>query len=227
MQYLSERLDATRAGRPREDEEGSRHRAVAADQRQRLLDATEQLVAERGIAGATIERIAKRAGVSSVSFYEHFGSREEVAAAAFERAVTEARAGLDAAVPAGLAWPDQVRGGLRALLAAIAAEPARATLCLVEGQRGGAALRERYEAMLDLALPKLRQGRLLDSAAEDLPEALEEATVAGVAWLLRERLETGGAEGIDELLPRLLDFVLAPYLGEGEALRLAVAGGSG
>jgi len=226
MQYLSDRLKATKTGGPHEDGREARHRAVADQQRQRLLDATELLMAERGAAGTTIERIAKRARVSSVSFYDHFASREEAFVATFDRAVAEMRGGLSAAVPAGLAWPEQIRAGLRALLAAIAAEPARARMCLVESQKGGPALLERYEAALDLALPKLRQGRLLDSAAEDLPEALEEATVAGVAWLLRERLETTGVEGIEELLPRLVDVVLGPYLGGGDAVPLGLAGGS-
>lgn len=225
MQYLSDRLNATTTGRPHEDGREARHRAVAERQRERLLDAAEQLMAERGAAGATIERIAKRARVSSVSFYDHFASREEACCASFDRAVAETRAALAAAVPAGLSWPERVRVALRALLEEIAARPARARMCLVESQRGGPALLERYEAALDLALPRLREGRLLDSAAEDLPETLEEATVAGVAWLLREQLETRGAEGMEELLPRLVDVVLGPYLGGGEVPRLTVAGG--
>jgi AcrR family transcriptional regulator len=226
MQYLSDRLNATKTGGPREDGREARHRAVATEQRRRLLDATERLVAERGAAGTTIDRIAKRARVSSVSYYDHFASREDAIVAAFDRGVAESRAALAAALPAGLSWPEQVRVGLRALLELVEDEPARARMCLVEAQKGGPALLERYEAALDLALPKLREGRLLDSAAEDLPETLEEATVAGVAWLLRERLETGGPEGVRELLPRLVDVVLAPYLGSGEAGRLSLAGGS-
>lgn len=226
MQYLSDRLNATKTGGPRDEGREARHRAVATQQRRRLLDATEQLVAERGAAGATIERIAKRARVSSVSYYDHFASREDAVLAAFDRAVAESRAALAAAVPAALPWPEQVRAGLRALLEQVEAEPARARMCLVEAQKGGPALLERYEAALDLALPKLREGRLLDSAAEDLPETLEEATVAGVAWLLRERLEASGVEGTGELLPRLVDVVLGPYLGGREAGRLSLAGGS-
>ena len=225
MPYLSDRLNATKTGGPHDEGREARHRAVASQQRQRLLDATELLMAERGAFGTTIERIAKQARVSSVSFYDHFASREEAFVAAFDRAVTETRAALLGAVPAGLVWPEQVRAGLRALLAAIAAEPERARMCLVESQKGGAALLGRYEAALDLALPKLREGRLLDSAAEDLPETLEEATVAGVAWLLREQLETSGADGVEELLPRLVDVVLDPYLGGGEAARLSLARG--
>lgn len=226
MQYLSDRLNATKTGGPRDDGREARHRAVATEQRRRLLDATELLVAERGVAGTTIDRIAKRARVSSVSYYDHFASREDAVAAAFDRAVAESRAALGAAVPAGLSWSEQVRAGLRALLELVEAEPARARMCLVEAQKGGPALLDRYEAALDLALPKLCEGRLLDTAAEDLPETLEEATVAGVAWLLRERLETAGPEGVGELLPRLVDVVLAPYLGSDEPGHLSLAGGT-
>ena len=77
--------------------------------------------------------------------------------------------------------------------------------------------------MLDSAAAKLREGRRLDSAAGDLPGVLEETTAAGVAWLLRERLETAGAERVEEMLPGLIEIVLGPYLGSAEALRLAVA----
>jgi AcrR family transcriptional regulator len=225
MQYLSDRLKAVRTGGPDDEGREARHRAVSVQQRERLLDATERIVAEQGAAGATIERVAKLARVSSASFYQHFEGREELLLAAFDGAVEEEAAALAAAVRADLPWPDQVREGLRLLLAAIEARPQRAWMCLVESQRGGVALQERYEAGLDRALPVLRQGRLLDSAADDLPETLEEATAAGVAWLLRERLEGGGAAGIGELLPQLAEIVLGPYLGGGEALRLSVAGG--
>ncbi|MCW2988197.1 MAG: transcriptional regulator, TetR family [Solirubrobacterales bacterium] len=224
MQYLSERLLATETARSRGEGEGQRE--VANQQRQRILAATERLMAERGCAGTTIEGIAKQARVSSVTFYDHFASKEEAFVASFERAVEEGRALLADEVPPDLPWPEQVREGLQALLGTIAANPERAKMVLVESQRGARALLGRHEAVLDSAVPKLREGRRL-AAPEELPETLEEATVAGVAWLLRERLESTGAEGIEELLSRLLDVVLGPYLGSAEALRLTVARGEG
>jgi AcrR family transcriptional regulator len=195
MQYLSQRLAAeparTRVGTPPRD-------PVGAGQRERILDATEQLIAEKGATGATIEAIVKRAGVSSVTFYEHYDDKEECFVAAFDRAVE----GLRATVPAGLPGPDRVRGVLAALLAAIDAEPARARLCFVEAQRGGPQLRARYEAELDVV-------------AAELPDALGQAIVGGLAWLVRERLELGGGEGVQDLLPRMSEIVLDPYLADG------------
>jgi AcrR family transcriptional regulator len=226
MQYLSERLHATKTGKPRGEREAHRE-AVAAEQRGRILAATELLIADRGCAGTTIERIAKQARVSSITFYDHFAGKEEAFVAAFDLAVGEGRARLAKAAPPELPWPEQVREGLRALLATIAANPARARMCLVESQKGGPALLARYEAALDGAVAKLSEGRLLDEAAGGLPESLEETTAAGVAWLLRERLETGGAGGIEEMLPRLVDVALAPYLGSAEALHLVATAGEG
>jgi AcrR family transcriptional regulator len=225
MQYLSQRLLATKTKKPRGEQ--TAHRPdVAADQRQRLLAATEQLIAERGCPGATIERIAKRARVSSVTFYDHFAGKEDAFVAAFERASGEARVRLQEETPAGLPWPEQIRAGLRVLLVEIAANPERAKLCLVEAPRGGPQLLAHYERTLDRAVLKLREGRLFGSVADDLPAATEETTAAGLAWLLRERLETAGAEGIERMLPELIDVALRPFIGSAEALRLgAVAGG--
>lgn len=225
MQYLSERLLATKKGRPRGGRETPRD-AVAAQQRERLLVATERLMAERGCAGTTIERIAKGARVSSITFYDHFASKEEALVAAFERVVGEIRVGLAREVPAGLPWPEQIRAGLRTLLATIAAKPEWGRVCFIETQRGGPGLLAHYEAVLDSAVPKLREGRRFATDAGDLPETLEETTVAGIAWLVRERLEgDDGAEvAVEEMLPELLDVALRPYLGAEEARRLALAG---
>jgi len=171
---------------------------VAATQRERILTATERLIAEKGATGATIEGIVALAGVSSVTFYEHFNDKEACFVAAFDRAVGELRA----AVPAEPSGPDQARQVLAGLLRAIDADPARARLCFVEAQRGGRQLRAHYEAALD-------------AVAVELPDSLGQAIVGGLAWLLRERLELGGGEGVQDLLPRMTEIVLDPYLADG------------
>lgn len=192
MQYLSQRL----AAEPVRTRDAEPPRGVlAGSQRERILDATEQLIAEVGAPAATIEAIVKRAGVSSVTFYEHFRNKDECFVAAFDRAVEELRA----AVPASPASPEQV---LAALLEAIDAEPARARLCFVEAQKGGPRLRARYE-------------EALDAIAAELSDSLGQAIVGGLAWLVRERLELGGGEGVRGLLPRMTEIVLDPYLADG------------
>jgi AcrR family transcriptional regulator len=195
MQYLSQRLAVESTGT---GEDRRPPGPVAATQRERILAATELLIGEKGCAGTTIEGIVKEAGVSSVTFYEHFADKEECFAATFDRAVGELRA----AIPAELSGPDDAREALAALLEAIDAEPGRGRLCFVEAQKGGPLLLAHYEATLD-------------AVASELSDSLGQALVGGLAWLLRERLELGGGEGVRDLLPRMSEIVLDPYLAHG------------
>jgi AcrR family transcriptional regulator len=214
MQYLSQRLaskPASKRGRGRDPG------ALPPPQRERILDAAEHLIAERGCAGTSIESIVKAAGVSSVTFYEFFAGKEECFVATFDRAVEaggDALAHAAAGDPAAgeLSWPEQIATGLRALTRLIVAEPERARLCLVEAQTGGPELSARFEATLDRVAAKLREGRALETAPADLPASHEEATAGALAWLLRERLEAGDAEGLEALYPELIDIALAPYI---------------
>ncbi len=199
MQYLSQRL-AVEAPEAREVE---RPRGpVAGSQRERLLVATQRLIAEKGATATTIEAIVKRAGVSSVTFYEHFRDKEECFLATFEKALEEIGVEVRAAVPAGAARADRVRAGLAALLAAIDAEPERARLCFVEAQKGGPRMRGRYD-------------EALDAAASALGDPLGQGLAGGLAWLLRERLELGGGGSVQDLLPRMTEVVLSPQPADG------------
>lgn len=221
MQYLSQRLASKPA--PKRGK-GPAPGVLAAPQRERILDATERLIAESGCAGTSIEAIVKAAGVSSVTFYEFFDGKEACFVAAFDRAVD---AGADklalAASGEELTWPEQIATGLRALTTLIATEPRRARLCLVEAQTGGAELSAHFEAALDRVAAKLRDGRALKTAPPDLPATHEEATAGALAWLLRERLERGDMEGLEALYPQLVDIALAPYLEGGKPLAVSPA----
>lgn len=199
MQYLSQRLAAEPA---RTRDEQRPRGTLAGDQRERLLDATEALIAEKGATGTTIEAIVKEAGISTVTFYEHFRNKDECFVAAFERAVEELRTEVVAAIPTGAAWSEQVGAGLDVLLTALDAEPARARLCFVEAQRGGREMAARYDAALD-------------AVAVALDDSLGQAIAGGLAWLLRERLELGGEGSVRDLLPQMTDVVLAPGPAHG------------
>lgn len=228
MQYLSQRLASKPAQERGKDPAPG---VLAAPQRERILDAAERLVAERGCAGTSIEAIVKAAGVSSVTFYECFEGKEECFASAFDRAIEEtaeelARAAAGDPAAGGLSWPEQIATGLRAVTELIPARPESARLCLVEAQTGGRALGARFEAVLDRVAAKLREGRGLDTSPADLPATHEEATAGALAWLLRERLECEGEGELEALYPELIDIALAPYL-EGGAQPAAPSGRDG
>jgi len=55
--------------------------------RQRLLDAAFRVCAERGLQGATTREIADAAQVNEVTLFRHFGSKEKLITAVFQRSV--------------------------------------------------------------------------------------------------------------------------------------------
>lgn len=215
---LSERLAKMPPGRhlvPRD--------FVAQNQRERMLLATAELVAERGYQKTTIELIAKTARVALSTFYEQFSSKEDCFLAAFDETVSGAAEVFDELLDPEQAWAEQIASGLEIFLEMVAREPARARLCIVESQAAGGAALARYQAMLEQVAPKLREGRVHNPRSARLPDGLEVAIVGGLAWLVHQRLLTGRVDDIKALLPEMLQVTLTPYVGEVEAGRAADA----
>jgi AcrR family transcriptional regulator len=215
---LSERLSQLPAAHPPAPTE-----IVAKSQRQRLLAAVTELVAEHGYRGTTIEAIAKRARVALSTFYEHFEDKESCFLAAFDETVADAREVFGELVDSQLPWPQQIATGLEVFLEMVVAEPARAKLCLVEAQAAGSTALARYQEMLESVAPRLREGRELNPHAARLPDGLEVAIAGGLAWLVHQRLTADRAEELKALLPEMLQVTLTPYVGEMEAGRAAEA----
>jgi AcrR family transcriptional regulator len=181
------------------------------------------LVAKRGYRGTTVEQIVKRAGVARVTFYENFENREDCLLACFEQGIEEARTRMAAAaVPAeGRDWPQLVRAGLAALLDYVASEPALARTCLVETVTAGPKALAHYERALGSFTFFFSEGRQLAEQGEELPETLEESIVGGIIWMIHQRLVSGEQDEIPGLLPTMLEFSVAPYVGEELAAKVA------
>jgi AcrR family transcriptional regulator len=81
--------------------------------RQRIIDATRDLIVDGGIDGANIQAIAKRAGVTRPTVYQQFGTRQELLLAVLNEALDRADV---RAVRKALQLPDAgkaVRGMIR------------------------------------------------------------------------------------------------------------------
>jgi len=215
---LSERLAKLPPGRhliPRD--------FVSQNQRERMLLATAELVAERGYQKTTIELIAKTARVALVTFYEHFANKEECFLAAFDESVAAAGQVFTELVDPEQPWIEQISTGLEVFLEMVVAEQARAKLCIVESQAAGGEALARYQSMLELVAPKLREGREHNPRASRLPDGLEVAIVGGLVWLVHQRLIADELDDLKSLLPEMLQVTLTPYVGEVEAARAAEA----
>jgi AcrR family transcriptional regulator len=72
-----------------------------AETRARLLAAAGEIFAEAGVAGASVERIAERAGYTRGAFYGHFADKDELVAALLEERTRRERAEVAALASSG------------------------------------------------------------------------------------------------------------------------------
>jgi AcrR family transcriptional regulator len=199
---------------------------VAQNQRERLISGLTEVLYEVGYRKTTVSLIGRRASVSKSDFYKHFESKDDCFFAAYEAAVERIRRQVVEACSGHGAgeWSLRVRDGIASLLALLAADPALASLSLVEGLRAGRGINDRYLAAVESFVPYLRQDAPTASGGAPVPTATGEAVVGGIASLLGRRVLAGEAEQIDELLPDVLEFALTPYLGVAEARRIISTG---
>lgn len=199
---------------------------VAQNQRERLIAGLTQALYEVGYQETTVSLIGKRAAVSKSDFYKHFGSKDECFIAAYDAAIDRIREQVamacEEATDEGWAW--RVRGAIDALLRLLTAKPALASIALVEGLRAGRGVYDRYQAAVDSYVGYLRQDAPPALVGGEVPKAIDEAVVGGIASLLGRRVLAGDADRLSELFPEILEFALAAYLGEEEARRIVSAG---
>ncbi|WP_084713512.1 TetR/AcrR family transcriptional regulator [Streptacidiphilus rugosus] len=112
----SSAASASSAGGPASPRGGSLRSEYRELTRKRLLDAVREVLEETDYAAATVDEIVRRAGTSRATFYIHFRSKAEAAAALLDR-VTPSDRGIYATLPKALTSPASLRRWLAASLA--------------------------------------------------------------------------------------------------------------
>src|SRR5690606_2141272 len=106
---------------------------VAESQRERMLVAVAEAVAEKGYANTAVADIISRAGVSRRSFYEHFSNKEDCFLAAYDAGVSGLLEEIAAAEEsAGADLVARARAGTETYLELLSDNPAFARTFLIE-----------------------------------------------------------------------------------------------
>jgi AcrR family transcriptional regulator len=199
---------------------------VARNQRQRLISGLTQGLYEVGYQKTTVSLIGQRAAVSKSDFYKHFESKDDCFIAAYDAAIERIRGQLAAACEEaeGEEWSQRVRGAIETLLKLFAAEPALASIALVEGLRAGRGVYDRYQVAIESFVELMRRSEPPRVEGGQVPEATDEAIVGGIGAMLGRRVLAGETEQLTDLFPEILEFVLAAYLGAEEARRIVSSG---
>jgi AcrR family transcriptional regulator len=210
---MAPRLPAGRHGLPRE--------FVAQNQRERIITALVDTVAERGYNATTVANITKAAGVSRRTFYEHFADKEACFLAAYEMVADHIRDSMQVAARSFEEWPQQVRAALATMLRFLAGEPELARVVMIEPIAAGGEIATRHRESMQGFVEILKAGRPEHGGERPLPEATEATLVGGIVSLIVREINAGRSDKLEELLPDLVELTLAPYLGAEEAAKRA------
>lgn len=199
------RLPRGRHGIPRE--------TIVREQRDRILVAMADAMADKGYVGTSVAAVIKRAGVSRETFYEQFRSKEDCFEAAYERAVELLLGRIRRALrpdpktdsgPATRAGEPPIGALLDAYLDGLAAEPAYARLFLVEVYAAGpkaiarrAQLQESFVAVV---------AEILDARTEQQRFACR-TMVAALSAMVTNHVATDDPDGLRELREPMLELV--------------------
>ena len=162
-------------------------------QRERLLEAITEVVAEIGYQAATISKILARARISKITFYELFDNKEQCFLAAYDDALALTFARIEGACAAERQAPaaQRLEAALDALLGFLAEEPAVARMCVVEVLAAGPAGRERRAATMDRFAAMMETFLAEASPDRDLGPIAARALVGGAEEVVYVAVERG------------------------------------
>jgi len=177
---------------------------VRESQRRRLTAAATAVLAERGYGQITVTEVAKRAGVSTSSFYKHFGDLWDCVLAAYEEGAERLTAGIEAAC-GGTEGRDRARAGIEAGLTLLAPEPALAQLLSGDPPSQAGALWTARRSLLARLASMLHHARGGQGGGER-----ELQLIAAATALVSLKASDGGGKRLADLGQPLADLLHAP-----------------
>jgi AcrR family transcriptional regulator len=199
---------------------GMSSRRVEEIQRLRLLSAAAVVIDEVGYEHASVALVTSRARVSRRTFYELFTNREELLVGLLQDTVAQVERELAAAELEGLGWRERVRGGLWVILSFLDREPALARVCVVQALRGGTAVLEARERLLERIAAVLDEGRTAGArGCGECTRLTAEGLVGAAFGIVHGRLLRGQRPRLRGLFGELMGMIVLPYMGPGAARR--------
>jgi len=212
---LSERrLPSGRHALARED--------VVKSQRERIVDATAEIVAEKGFAGLTIPEIASRANVSHETFYEIYPTKQDAFLGAQKIGLHQAlRTTVEAYDTQPADWPDGVAAGLNALMDFVCSEPSHAHLTLVDTFGASPQAIEIRRSALESFTAYLAPGFEHAPDGAGVPAIAAEAVAGGIWQVLHHYIEHKRLHELCDASPQLVYLTLNPFIGPERAAETA------
>lgn len=199
---------------------------VVAHQRERLLEAAADAMAEQGYAELTVRELVSRAGVSRRTFYQLYDDKLDCVFAAHEAAFERLSKVIVDACSSQAAWPDKVVAAVDGALDLASQFPNQAHLIVVSSHTATEPkLANRGRAAHEQLAAVLSGGRQQGENGRKPLDLTEQAVVGAVMSIVGNRLLAGEADRLPGLKAELVQIILTPYFGDVEARRVATAAG--
>jgi AcrR family transcriptional regulator len=176
---------------------------------ERILMAAESIFGERGYASVSVEDILNLADVSRATFYQHFGSKEELAAALFDRALEVLTKSVLERFAAEPTLEGKIAAGLDVYLELWQRHGRLVQELSIEALRPGSKLAPARRRVVDSVVAVLCATALEETGETFDPIACEHLILGTEAVLVHRCLETGlTREARRELQAKLLPLIL-------------------
>ncbi len=182
---------------------------VVEHQRRRLLAAVAEALAEHGYASVTTTHVSELAGVSTGTFYKHFGNLWDCALAAYVSTSDRLCATIEDACGRCDPREDPLDVGVEAALAFCAAEPEAAQLLCARAPMEASAIAAARRILISRLAAMLRRGHEPAAAAAQ-PPGLDERLIDATFAFVFTRIACGETADLAELAPELTMILSRP-----------------
>ncbi len=187
--------------------------------RERLESGLAAAVAEKGLAATTIADVARLAGTSKRTFYEHFTDKEDCFLALYRSRSAELMEAVEAALSPGSAPATvQLQAAARAFLSFLLHDRALGRAHVVDvttvGERGVAARREVVDRHAETLQRMLAQAAAAGTEVRSVSHLEAVCVVGGLNEVALRALESPGEEPADALVETATRFMQAVMLAD-------------
>lgn len=185
---------------------------VAASQRQRLIEAITELVAEKGYPDVTIGDIVARAGTAKRTFYDHFADKLQCFLAALDLITDSLLASSARLFSVSGTVRERCEYSLRGYLEILASMPNTARVFYLESIAAGPeAVTRRFAVHLKFArnIVALSRSTSLEGEGQELSELHALAVVGALNQLIYSQLHENGPDSLLEIADDVVQIAVA------------------
>lgn len=189
------------------------------DVRERIYEATLDLITSKGYDAIDVDQIAAKAGVERAQFDSLFPSKEACTIAVFDDFMDVFNRQVGEAYESQPRWPDSLRAAAYAVALWMTEHPREMRFGATGLLWAGEAAQAKREIAFQNFVAMVDAGRSLAAEPDQVPEYTAEGVIGSVAVMITKRAQQDEEMRPYEFVPQLMALAVRPYLGEVAAAR--------